>query len=128
MIMSLVGPINSGLAAGGAGVATSNKTTDQIVRGRILAVYVKYLDSPPATTDVTVETAGVSAFPAQTILSLVNAATDVVRYPVVQNHDTSGVAVTGEFAPVVIHDKVKVTIAQANDDDSVDVTLLIAQY
>lgn len=131
MTTSLVGPLSSGAAVGGAGVATANATSSIIVRGKVLAVYLEYLDSPPAgTTDATVATAGVSALPAATILTVANSATDAVYYPRVIVHDTTGTGVTYDgtneiYEPQYIHDKVKVTIAQANAGDSVNAYLVI---
>ena len=131
MQTSLVGPLTSGLAVGGAGVATANETSAIVIRGKVVAVYVEYLDSPPAgTTDVTVATAGVSALPAATLLSLVNAATDVVKYPRVGVHETDGTNATYDgsnqiFEPQYIHDKVKVTIIGATANDYVQVYLII---
>lgn len=131
MCISIVGPLSSGLAVGTAGNATSNQTSTGIVRGKILAVHVTYHDSPPAgTTDVTVATAGAGNAFAATILSLANAATDGTWYPVAAASDTSGAAFTYDGTNEVavripVHDKIKVTIAQANANDYVQVWLLV---
>lgn len=127
---SLFGPLNSGVAAGGSGVATSNATSTNIVKGQVMGVYIKYNDSPPAgTTDVTVATAGTTGYvPAQTIMAISNAATDVFKYPAAQQSNAAdGTAITGAYTPIVICDKVKVTIAQANNGDNVDVWLLMRE-
>lgn len=125
--MKLVGPINSGVAAGGAGTATANASTSHIVSGRVVGIYVKYNDSPPAaTTDVTVKTLGTSpAPPTYNLLVLTDGATDGWKYPQVQIHDTTGSAIAAEYTPLLVHDLVNVTIAQANNGDSVDVWLLV---
>lgn len=124
--MNLVGPINSGVAAGGAGVATANASTSHIVSGRVMGIYVKYNDTPPATTDVTIKTVGTSpAPPTYNFLVLTNAATDGWFYPQVQIHDTAGSAIAAEYTPLLVHDNINVTIAQANSGDSVDVWLLV---
>ena len=93
---------------------------------------MKYNGSPPAgTTDVTVATLGTSPSPpANTILTITDAATDGWFYPRHTVHDEAGVVITYDATrevhePVAIHDKVKVTIAQANDADSIDVWLLL---
>ena len=130
MTTSLVGPLSSGAAVGGAGVATANLTSSIVVRGQVLSVYVAYLLTPPSTTDVTIATAGVSALPAATILSLANANTNIVKYPRVGAHKTDGTNATYDgtnqiFEPQYVHDKVKVTIAQSNADDYVEVYLVI---
>jgi hypothetical protein len=103
-----------------------------VLRGRITAVYIKYNGSPPAgTTDVTIATLGTSPSPpANTILTLTNAATDGWFYPRHQIHDEAGGGVTYDgtnevYEAPTIFDKVKVTIAGANDADSADVWLLL---
>jgi len=131
MGLQLYGPLNTGAAAGGAGVATANASSTVTLSGLVRAVYVKYNGSPPAgTTDVTIATVGTSPnAPALTILTLTNAATDGwfnVRHQV---HDNTGTALTLDGTRtnvdlVPIHDLVKATIAQANNDDSADVWIL----
>lgn len=131
MSIQWFGPINSGAATGGSGSATANSTSKKL-RGKIHAVYVKYNDSPPAgTTDVTVATAGASPYvPAITILTLTNTATDVLKYPRVQVHGTDGTALTMDGTRILtdkiaVDDGIKVTIAQANNDDNVDVWIAL---
>ncbi len=128
--MRVVGPLYSGAAAGSAGSATANSTTSVAVAGLVHAVYLDYLDSPPNTTDVTVATAGVN-HPAVTILSIADAATDGWWYPRAATHSTAGVAAlyagsgTAVNDRLAIADTVKVTIAQANAADGVNVWLLV---
>lgn len=128
MSLSLVGPLNSGAAVGGAGVATSSYTSTVVVRGVLLGMYVRYNDSPPAgTTDLTVKTVGTSPYaPSHTFLSISNAATDGWFYPQVVAHGTNGATLTDWYVQPVIYDYVSVTIAQADADDSVDVWLLLS--
>jgi hypothetical protein len=92
----------------------------------VTGVYIKYLDAPPGTTDVVVETAGVN-HPAMTILSIANAATDGWFFPKTASHlNSSGAAISNEYQTgVPVHDAVKVTISQANDNDGVQVWLLV---
>lgn len=132
MSIQVFGPFNSGAAAGSAGSATANATTSHPLVGEVLAVYVKYNDSPPAgTTDVTIATAGTSgAPPALTFLTITDGATDGYRYPRTIMQDLVGATTTFDgtneiYGPVVIADKVKVTIAQANAADNVDVWLMM---
>lgn len=128
--MQLYGPLNSGVAAGGVGVATSTASSTVVLKGRVQGIYVKYNDSPPAgTTDVTVKTVGASPSPpAYNFLVLTNAATDGWFYPRVQVHDTAGSAIAAEYTPLLIHDLINVTIAQANNSDSIDVWILLDDY
>lgn len=127
----IVGPINSGAAVGSAGSATANASSTKLISGAVLGVYVKYNDSPPATTDVTIKTVGTSpAAPSLTFLTLTDANTSGYFYPRVQVHDTAGAALTydgtrAQVIPPIIHDLVNITIAQANAADSVDVWLIL---
>ena len=124
--MRLAGPYNSGIAAGGAGVATNNASTSTRLVGKVAGIYVKYNDTPPATTDVTVATVGTSpAAPSYTLLSLTNAATDGWFYPQVQIHTSAGAAIAGEYTPFLVFDFVNILVAQANNGDSVDVWFLL---
>lgn len=126
--MKFLGPFSSGIAAGGAGIATNNATTTIVVKGSIKGIYVDYLDSPPNTTDVTIATSGV-IHPAVTLLTLTNKNADGWFYPRVVSQ--SGLGVNVDYAatfpiyePAPINDTVKVTIAQANNDDSVNIWIL----
>ncbi len=120
----IVGPINSGAATGGAGVATSTGTSANIITGVILSVFVKYNDSPPAaTTDVTVRTKGTSPRPpSRNILVITNAATDGVWNPRDTEHTTAA-ADSGSKVLIPVEDYIQVVIAGANDNDNVDVWL-----
>lgn len=129
--MSIHGPFNSGVAAGGAGVATANASTTVPLCGFVVRVYVKYNDAPPAaTTDVVIATLGTSPRPpAQTILSVANAATDGWFFPQALIHvNTTGAAVAATYDWIAIDDFVNVNIAQADNGDSVDVWLLLMDY
>jgi hypothetical protein len=126
--MRILGPFNSGVGAGGAGVATNNATTTTQVVGRIAGIYVRYNDSCPATTDVVIKTVGTSpAIPSQTILTLTDANTDGFFMPRITPQDMTGadlIALT-VLEPITIADFVNVTMAQADDACSVDVWLLL---
>lgn len=117
--------VSSGTTAGGAGASTSNATSTEEITGELVGFYVKYNDSPPAaTTDVTIATVG-TVLPDRTLLTITNAATDgffAVRYGAVS---TSNAAITNSFDEIPLYrDKIKVTVAQANDGDSVDVWMV----
>ena len=124
----IVGPLNSGAAAGGNGAATASATSTIEIRGFVRSVYVKYNDAPPAgTTDVTIATKGTSPnAPSRTILALTDAATDGWFQPQVNVHSTAGAAQAAVWTEIPIADYVTVTIAQANAADNVDVWLLMA--
>lgn len=127
--MRIYGPINSGSATGGAGVATSSATSTTPVVGFVAAIAVRYNDSPPSTTDVTVAGAGTNHL-ALTLLTLTNANTNVVKNVRHAIHDDTGAVITFDGTNEVydlpaLADFVTVTIAQSNDADSVDVWLFL---
>lgn len=129
MSIQIAGAFNSGAAVGNAGVATANATSAARVGGRVAAIYIKGNDSPPNTTDITIATAGTHA-PAITLLTITNYTADAWYFPRVAVHDTAGVALTldGTHAAtdlIPIDDLIKVTIAQANAADSIDVTIIL---
>ena len=127
--MMLVGPINSGLTTGGAGVSTANADSKTILRGRLVGIYLKHNGSPPATSDVVVKTKGTAPYPpSYNLLTRTNLQTDGWFYPQVAVTDVAGVAIAGEYGYQVVHDYINVSIAQANDGDSVDVWLLLSNY
>lgn len=127
--MDLVGPYNSGVAAGGAGVATNNTDYTTRVKGTVVAVYVDYKGTvPPATTDVTITSKGTAPnAPAMTILAATNLNTDGWFFPRAQAHlNTTGAAIAAVYNQgIPIHDSINVRIAQADNDNNVDVWLLV---
>lgn len=124
--IKLFGPLNSGAAAGGAGVATSTGVSTIPINGAIYGVYVKYNGSPPAgTTDVTISTVGtLPRSPSLAILTITDAATSGYFWPRVEMQTNAGAGVAA-YDVSVIADTVQVTIAQANNDDSIDVWFLM---
>lgn len=126
MGVRLVGPINSGVTAGGAGTSTNNADTNRALCGRFIAAYVRYNDSPPNTTDVVIATKGTNA-PAVTFLTLTNKNTSGWFYPRIIPDDVLGVDLAALVVaePIPFDDVVNISIAQANDGDSIDVWLLI---
>lgn len=126
-MISLFGPLNSGVAAGGDGVATNNATSPHVVKGVVRGLCIVYNDSPPAaTTDLTIATLGTNPGVAETIYYKESSATDGWFYPrTLFNLNSTGAEIASLYAFIAIHDYVKVTIAGANADDSVDVWLLL---
>ena len=112
-------------ATGGVGVATANATSDGLINGIITRIYLEYIDSPPAaTTDVTIVEA--TNDPAQTILTMTDAATDGWFPPMDAGVDEAGGAIL-QYMPIAVNDKIKVTITGANNGDGVVVTLVYVQ-
>jgi len=118
----LYGPINSGAAVGADGAATITAYSTTEIHGLIYAVYVKYNGDKPATTDVTISTKGTSPkIPSVSILTLTDANTDGLFLPRVATHSVLGVANTLVETHIPISDYLKIVVAQANTDDTVDV-------
>ena len=120
--------INTGEAAGSNGSATANNTSSHVVTGQICSIGVTYGDSPPASTDVTIATAGNNG-PALTILTLTNANSDGWFHPrhVVDNNAGADIEYADGYSvydKVCVADNIKITVSQANDDDSVDVVVV----
>jgi len=119
---------STGAAVGSAGAATSTGCCPHVA-GRVLAVHVAYVGSPPAgTTDVTLED---EADPAgEKIVSLVDGATDVKVCPRRKVQDNLGSDVTFDgsnevYEPYVVHGRLKATIDQVNSGDSATVTVWV---
>lgn len=109
-------------AVGNDGEATANTTADNPVNGIVRAVHLTYVGSPPAaTTDVAI--AGATT-PALDILTVSNAATDGWFYPLWQAVDEDASAITNQGAPVVVDDRIKVTITGANAADGVTAVIV----
>lgn len=125
----LIGPLSSGIAAGGAGVATANASTTTPIIGELMGVYIQYNDAPPAgTTDVVLSTVGSEPFPPTvSFLTRTNSATGGWFRPALQLCDGTGAAIAGAYGAVLLADFVNVKIDQANAGDSVSVWLLLRE-
>ena len=117
---------STGVAVGGNGVATATAYSPPVA-GKVLAVHVDYVDSPPAaTTDFTLSD---EADPAsESIVSLSNQATDIKVYPrrvTEKNDGTDILYVSGEevYEEYVVHGRLEATIAGANAADYCIVTV-----
>ena len=123
--------IRGSAGAGGAGAATATDMTPQAICGRVLSVVLTYNDAPPAgTTDVTVTVLTEGGMPALTLVSRVNSATNITVYPAASLTDNTGTVVTYDGTrpvrvPQPIYGRVQSVIAQANNGDSVDVTIVV---
>ncbi len=127
--MPLAGPFSSGVAVGSAGVALADGDSTIILVGKIMAIYVEYVDSPPSTTDVVIKSLGTSpAPPTYTFLTLTNKNTDGWFYPHVLIDDVVGVDIASEYTAQMVHDLINVSIDGANAGDSVNVWFLLSPY
>jgi len=116
----------TGAATGSAGAATATGYSDTPVRGRVLAVWVAYTDSPPATTDLTLSDEDDPG--GESIVSLSDANTDIKLYPrrVIETNDGTDITYDGTrkvYEPYVVHGRLKATLAQADAGDSATITL-----
>lgn len=91
--------------ADGSGAGSASSTP---VYGELLDVHVDYHASAPATTDLTISSGN------DTILTLTDNKTDVLKRPMVQGHDAAGSAIAGAYARIWLSGKVTVAIAQCN--------------
>jgi hypothetical protein len=90
----------------------------------LVAMYVDYHASAPATTDLTLTAPGNPA--SVTVLTLTNNATDGWYYPKAQKHDNTGSAVTGDYADPVVHSHLNLALAQCDAlTDAVVVTFYL---
>lgn len=110
------------------GSATGSATTESVVAGKLLAVFLDYSATQAATTDVTIASAG----PAHTLLVVSDSATDGWYYPRHQVHDAAGAGVTYDgtnevYDTIPVVGYITASAAQADDSESVTVTLVIEQ-
>ncbi len=113
--------VSTGPAAGAAGSATATGY-GPAVSGQVLAVYVYYGDSPPATTDFTLSDEDDPA--GEAIVNLANVNTSQKLYPrrLLEANDGTDLTYDGTrkvYGEYVIHGRLKATIAQANANDYV---------
>lgn len=132
--MRLLGPVTAGPTVpdldvydnpiAGTGVASAR--TPVRVIGEILGMYVKYNDSPPGTTVVTISTEGVSpAIPPHDLLVLSNVNTDGMFRPALQAVDGDGAPIAGAYVPALVYDYVTVDVDGTDGGESVVVWFLL---
>lgn len=110
-------------ATGSAGAASGTGRTPVPVNGRIVSVYLDYSAAAPATTDVTISES--SSSPALPVLAVANNATDSWYHPVHQaDNSLTGADLTNAAVPVFAADHLLVSVAQANNNDTVTVTVV----
>jgi hypothetical protein len=113
-------------ASGSAGSATGETTSSTEAIGKVLAVYV---DEGAAATTIDI-TLAMSGTPNENILNLTDVTADAWYYPRKQVCENDGTALTYDGTrkvcePYVVHDTLKLSLAQANDGDSVTVYVYI---
>lgn len=119
---------STGDTTGGAGASTATGYSPAVA-GKILAVHVDYVGSPPgATTDFTLSDENDPA--AENIVTLTDQATDIKLYPrrLLEANDGTDLTYDGTrkiYGEYVVCGRLKATIAQANDSDSATVTVWI---
>ncbi len=127
----LVGPLTSGIAAGGAGAAANNQDSSTIIRGRVVAVMVNYSAAANAGTVVAIKSKG-SRHPSETLLTLTGVNTNQIKFPRAAVCDNTGANLTydgthGVLDTYFIDDYVNVAISVANPGDNASVWLLMEE-
>jgi len=113
---------STGPAVGANGSATATAYSPH-VSGQVLAAKVEYVDTPPAGT--TLFDLYDENLPDESIVDLGPAATDLVIYPRRLAQDSADNDLTGWYTPYVVHGRLVATIAEANANDSVTVTVWV---
>jgi hypothetical protein len=114
-------------ASGSAGSASGSAHSPP-VHGRVLKVALAYGGSPPATTDVTLQD---EADPqSENIVNLADANTDLALYPrrSVQDNTNTDLTFDGTHkvcAPYVVHGRLTLAVAGADDGDTITATVWI---
>jgi hypothetical protein len=111
-------------ASGTAGNASATAYSPH-VSGQILKVHVDYQDDTNTTDIALVDDADPAA---EEIVDLDNQDTDKTLYPRRAVQDNAGNNVTYDgtneiYEPYVVHGRLKLTVAQADDEDVVEVTV-----
>lgn len=116
----------TGSSSGGAGASTATGYSP-VIQGYIEKVYIAYVGSPPAgTTDFTLWDENDPD--SELIINLTNGATNQTIYPrrLLETNDGTDLTYDGTrkvYGRYVINGRLAAKIAQANDDDSVTVTV-----
>lgn len=111
--------------AGVDGSATGSATTERPYSGRVVMVNLDYSATQAATTDVTIT----ASDPTVTILSKANSATNSLHSIKMAVHlNTTAATISNEYVEgVPLDGYINVAVAQADDAESVTVTLWIAE-
>lgn len=117
--MRKFGPISSGAAVGDSNLATATGSSTHVVTGTILGVVLKYTGSPPATTEVSIQSKAEDT-PAYDLIPKVVGNTDGIFYPRVEVY-------TGVYhvVPTPLHNIVTVKIDKANANNYVQAWLFL---
>lgn len=112
--------------AGADGSATGTGQTPAPVVGRVLAVHIDYSAGQEATTDVTIATVET---PTVTVFAKADSDTDTWYYPRTKIQDDAGADVTYDgtnevYEAVAVADYLKATIAQADNGETVNITIV----
>lgn len=107
----------------------NSATSQRPFSGRVIAVYVEYAVTPNVATDVTIATVNA---PVKTILTLTDNVTSGWYYPRAQVHDAAGAGVTYDgtneaYDTVPVADYIKATVAQGDNDQTLNVWILIEE-
>lgn len=93
----------------GSDASATGSLVTPLPYSELLAVYVNFHASAPASTDTTISSPGDPV--AVTLLTITNSATDAWYYPTHQLDDASGSAITGAYIPAIVHGNLLVELA-----------------
>ncbi len=99
---------------GAAGSAAVTARSSRPISGKIVALFVDWHASAPATSDITITIESDDDHPAIDVYAKTNSVTDAWVYPYVQGTTTAGVAIAGVYQPVAGEGVVKVIIAESD--------------
>ncbi len=105
--------------AGVDGSAAGSGTIPAKFQGKLLAVRIDYSAGQPNTTDVTLTNNG------YTIMSKASSLTDSQHFPRVNIAGDDGAVVAGLYDYFYVSGQIGVTIAQADDAETVTVTVTV---
>ena len=89
------------VSTSGSDAAATGTGSTPVPLGRLVAMYLDFHASAPATTDTTVKATGDPA--TRTLLTVTNSATDAWLFPGDQVDDETAAAVTGAYREQLIH-------------------------
>lgn len=117
--MRKFGPLSSGAAVGTNDNATATGTSTHVIIGLVKGVVVKYTGSPPATTEVSIQSKAEDT-PAYDLVPKITGNTDGIFFPLVEVYTN-----VSHVVPTPVHNKVTVKIDKADPNDYVEVWLFL---
>jgi hypothetical protein len=102
---------------GSDGSASGSQASARALVGEVVAIYVDWNGSAPATSDIDVVCESDDDHPEITLVDKDDSATDAWFYPTIEETDTGGTG-RSTYRPIPISGMVKVSVAQCNAFDA----------